>query len=95
MAFFRTMNFSEPMPSVAGDGIVLRAPQITDHGEWAALRELSRDFLTPWEPLWAADELTRAGLLPAPGTRDELARTIAEESKTWGKVIADRKITAE
>jgi tripartite-type tricarboxylate transporter receptor subunit TctC len=42
-----------------------------------------------------ADELTRAGLLPAPGTRDELARTIAEESKTWGKVIADRKITAE
>jgi tripartite-type tricarboxylate transporter receptor subunit TctC len=42
-----------------------------------------------------ADELTRAGLLPAPGTRDELARTIAEESKTWGKVIAERKITAE
>jgi tripartite-type tricarboxylate transporter receptor subunit TctC len=42
-----------------------------------------------------SDELTRAGLLPAPGTRDELARTIAEESKTWGKVIADRKITAE
>jgi tripartite-type tricarboxylate transporter receptor subunit TctC len=42
-----------------------------------------------------SDELTRAGLLPAPGTRDELARTIAQESKTWGKVIADRKITAE
>jgi tripartite-type tricarboxylate transporter receptor subunit TctC len=42
-----------------------------------------------------ADELTRAGLLPAPSTRDELARHITEESKTWGKVIADRKITAE
>lgn len=42
-----------------------------------------------------ADELTRAGLLPAPSSRDDLARTIAEESKTWGKVIADRKITAE
>jgi tripartite-type tricarboxylate transporter receptor subunit TctC len=42
-----------------------------------------------------ADELTRAGLLPAPGTRDELARTIAQESRTWGQVIADRKITAE
>src|SRR5262252_1513616 len=26
------------------------------------------------------DELTRAGLLPAPGTREELARTIAQES---------------
>ncbi len=42
-----------------------------------------------------ADELTRAGLLPAPGTRDELARYIASESKTWAKVIADRKITTE
>lgn len=42
-----------------------------------------------------ADELTRAGLLPAPGTRDELAKTIAAESKVWGKVIAERKITAE
>ena len=28
-----------------------------------------------------ADELTRAGLLPAPGTRDELAKYIASESK--------------
>jgi tripartite-type tricarboxylate transporter receptor subunit TctC len=42
-----------------------------------------------------ADELTRAGLLPAPGTRDELAQYIAAESKTWAKVIAERKITAE
>ena len=41
-----------------------------------------------------ADELTRAGLLPAPGTRDELARYIASESATWGKVVKDRKITA-
>ena len=40
-----------------------------------------------------ADELTRAGLLPAPGTRDELAKYIAAESKTWAKVISDRKIT--
>ncbi|MFO1326739.1 MAG: tripartite tricarboxylate transporter substrate binding protein [Rubrivivax sp.] len=42
-----------------------------------------------------AEELTRAGLLPAPGTRDELARTIAAESRTWAKVIAERKITAD
>src|SRR6204780_5106167 len=59
MAFFRTINFSEPLPSVVGDGVVLRAPQVTDHGEWAALRELSRDFLTPWEPTWPADDLSR------------------------------------
>lgn len=42
-----------------------------------------------------ADELNRAGLLPAPGTREELARYITSESLTWGKVIAERKITAE
>ncbi len=42
-----------------------------------------------------AEELNRSGLLPAPGTRDDLARTIAAESRTWGKVIAERKITAE
>lgn len=42
-----------------------------------------------------AEELTRSGLLPAPGTRDELAKYIERESKTWGKVIAERKITAE
>ena len=28
--------------------------------EWVALRETSRDFLTPWEPTWPADDLTRA-----------------------------------
>jgi ribosomal-protein-alanine N-acetyltransferase len=33
---------------------------MSDHDEWAALREESRDFLTPWEPVWPADDLTRA-----------------------------------
>ncbi len=27
---------------------------------WAELRAASREFLTPWEPLWATDELSRA-----------------------------------
>jgi hypothetical protein len=30
-----------------------------------------------------------------PGTRDELARYIDSESKTWGKVIRERKITGQ
>ena len=59
MAFFRTINFTEPLPSVEGDGIVLRTPQVTDFEEWAALRETSREFLTPWEPTWPDDDLTR------------------------------------
>src|SRR5262249_14358274 len=60
MAFFRTVSLSDPMPAITGDGIVLRAPQMSDCAEWAALREASRDFLTPWEPTWPADDLTRA-----------------------------------
>jgi ribosomal-protein-alanine N-acetyltransferase len=60
MAFFRTTSFSEPPPAVAGTGVILRVPQMADHGEWAALREESRSFLTPWEPTWPADDLTRA-----------------------------------
>jgi [ribosomal protein S5]-alanine N-acetyltransferase len=59
LAFFRTINFTEPLPSVEGDGVLLRTPQITDFEEWAALRETSREFLTPWEPTWPDDDLTR------------------------------------
>jgi ribosomal-protein-alanine N-acetyltransferase len=32
---------------------------MTDYGDWAALREASREFLIPWEPIWPADDLTR------------------------------------
>lgn len=60
MAFFRTINFADPQPSVVGEGVILRTPQVTDHTEWAALREESRDFLTPWEPTWPADDLSRS-----------------------------------
>jgi ribosomal-protein-alanine N-acetyltransferase len=60
MAFFRTINFTEPLPSIDGEGVTLRVPQMTDFEEWAALREASRDFLTPWEPTWPDDDLTRS-----------------------------------
>ena len=60
MAFFRTINFTEPLPNIVGDQVTLRTPQMTDFGDWAALREASRDFLTPWEPTWPSDDLTRS-----------------------------------
>lgn len=59
MAFFRTVSFSEPMPAIAGPGVMLRMPLSNDFNEWAALRETSRDFLIPWEPTWPVDDLTR------------------------------------
>ena len=60
MAFFRTINFADPLPSVAGEGVLLRIPQVPDYADWTALREGSRDFLTPWEPTWPADDLSRS-----------------------------------
>jgi [ribosomal protein S5]-alanine N-acetyltransferase len=60
MAFFRTINFADPLPSVAGEGVLLRIPQAPDYTDWTALREESRDFLTPWEPTWPADDLSRS-----------------------------------
>lgn len=41
------------------------------------------------------EQLNKHGLTPMPGTRDELARYIAKESATWGRVIRERKITGE
>src|SRR5712692_7298679 len=60
MAFFRTVSLSDLMPAITGAGVLLRAPQMSDYAEWVGLREASRDFLTPWEPTWPADDLTRA-----------------------------------
>ena len=39
--------------------LTLRPPVHSDFRAWAALRRESATFLTPWEPSWAADHLTR------------------------------------
>ena len=39
--------------------LTLRPPIHADYRPWTALRQESRDFLTPWEPTWAPDHLTR------------------------------------
>jgi ribosomal-protein-alanine N-acetyltransferase len=59
MAFFRTVGFAETSPSLEGEGVTLRLPQMHDFEDWAELRAASRDFLVPWEPTWPADDLTR------------------------------------
>ena len=41
------------------------------------------------------EALVKHGLTPAPGTREELARFMASESVTWGRIIRERKITAD
>jgi ribosomal-protein-alanine N-acetyltransferase len=58
MAFLRAATPYET-PAVQGDGLFLRTPSLADHPAWTELRAASRTFLTPWEPSWPADDLTR------------------------------------
>jgi ribosomal-protein-alanine N-acetyltransferase len=60
MAFFRATSFAEPLPAIAGNGVILRMPQMSDFPAWAQLRAVSRNFLTVWEPIWPDDDLTRS-----------------------------------
>lgn len=59
MALFRLGPTTESINFVRGDGVYLRPPEMRDYEDWAALRERSRAFLTPWEPTWPGDDLTR------------------------------------
>ena len=59
MALFRITRAVDPAPLLRGAGLYLRPAQSDDYPAWAALRENSREFLTPWEPTWPADDLTR------------------------------------
>lgn len=47
-------------PVLKGRDVLLRPPGPADYGQWSALRLKSRDYLQPWEPVWAEDDLTRA-----------------------------------
>jgi ribosomal-protein-alanine N-acetyltransferase len=60
MALFRLTKPMDPEPLLRGDGVTLRPAVSSDYFAWARLREQSRAFLTPWEPTWPEDDLTRA-----------------------------------
>lgn len=61
MALFRLPSSAPSALEPRGGGLLLRAPQSGDFLSWAQLRERSRAYLTPWEPVWPSDDLTRAG----------------------------------
>jgi [ribosomal protein S5]-alanine N-acetyltransferase len=60
MALLRTASLSDLGPVIHSERVMLRTPQMADYPAWAELRAASREFLTPWEPLWASDELSRS-----------------------------------
>ena len=60
MAFLRSPFAADPPPVLKDGHAVIRVPEMSDYEQWAALRAASREFLTPWEPIWPANDLTRA-----------------------------------
>jgi ribosomal-protein-alanine N-acetyltransferase len=46
-------------PKLETERMTLRLPQHGDWRAWADLRQESAEFLTPWEPVWSADHLSR------------------------------------
>jgi [ribosomal protein S5]-alanine N-acetyltransferase len=60
IAFMRGLTFpGGQQPVIEGESVYLRYPRIADYAVWARLRGESREFLMPWEPVWADDELSR------------------------------------
>jgi ribosomal-protein-alanine N-acetyltransferase len=60
MAFLRTGIVPDGAAVIHGRRVWLRPPQMGDYGPWAELRALSRAHLTPWEPAWPRDDLSKS-----------------------------------
>ncbi|HUO53687.1 MAG TPA: GNAT family protein [Rhodoblastus sp.] len=55
------LSRKKPSPArVDGEGVYLRPAIAGDFESWRKLREESRAFLTPWEPTWPLDDLSRS-----------------------------------
>ena len=61
------------MTRIAGRRVFLRAPSMDDWADWAVLRARSRAFLTPWEPTWPEDSLSR----------DHFRRRLRQQIREW------------
>jgi [ribosomal protein S5]-alanine N-acetyltransferase len=60
MLILRRAALRKPELVIEGERHILRPPRSQDHPAWSRLREESRAFLEPWEPVWPADDLTPA-----------------------------------
>jgi len=85
-------------PSVETERMTLRLPVHGDYRAWSSLREASAEHLTPWEPVWAHDHLSRkaftnrvywAGRAEATGTALPLLLIRREDQRLLGAVTLD------
>jgi ribosomal-protein-alanine N-acetyltransferase len=59
MAFLRSISPPPSSQVIRGVSVTLRTPVLSDYSQWTRLREESRGFLAPWEPIWPGDDLTK------------------------------------
>ena len=59
MGLFGRINKPIGRHTESGNGLMIRPPVMDDFLAWEVLRATSRAFLTPWEPTWPMDDLTR------------------------------------
>ena len=59
MVFLRSPFANDPVPQLHHGPVFLRAPVLADFEEWVHLRQESREFLAPWEPLPPANEFSK------------------------------------
>jgi [ribosomal protein S5]-alanine N-acetyltransferase len=85
-------------PTVETERLTLRLPVHGDYRAWSSLREASAEHLTPWEPVWAHDHLSRkaftnrvywAGRAEANGTALPLLLIRREDQRLLGAVTLD------
>ncbi len=61
MALLRPGSAPDAELLIEAGGYFMRPPLMCDFKAWVELREDSRAFLKPWEPLWPSDDLTKSG----------------------------------
>ena len=83
---FRSIFFLHLPATATGARVYIRPPHRSDFKQWAALRDNSRSFLQPWEPVWSSDELTR----PAFRARVKRAGSEAKDGSALVFFIFDR-----
>jgi [ribosomal protein S5]-alanine N-acetyltransferase len=59
LVFLRSPFAQDQVPQLRHGRVMLRSPVLDDFDEWAELRQSSREFLVPWEPLWSPAEFSK------------------------------------
>ena len=70
---------TETTESLSGNAVILRFPEMDDFESWAELRQVSRKFLEPWEPLWDESDFSKASFR----NRIRRYRSLAEDDSAY------------